>query len=133
MPYIRISIGGNVPAPDQVTALQRKTTQLMAEILSKRSEVTVVTVESSAASHWSIGGSHLAQDQALAQMEAFITAGTNSEQEKADFISAAQQMICDVLNAAISPLYVVIIEVDAANWGYDGKTQACRKLSAQQL
>ncbi len=133
MPYIRISVAGNVPTPDQITELQRKTTQLMAEILSKRPEVTVVTVESSAASHWSISGSHLAQDQTLAQMEAFITAGTNSEQEKADFISAAQKMICDVLNAAISPLYVVIIEVDAANWGYDGKTQACRKLSAQPL
>lgn len=133
MPYIRISVAGNLPTPDQFTELQRKTTQLMAEILGKRPEVTVVTVESSAASHWSNGGVHLAQDQTLAQMEAFITAGTNSEQEKAAFISAAQQMICDVLNAAISPLYVVIIEVDAVNWGYDGKTQACRKLSAQPL
>lgn len=133
MPYIRISIAGNVPTPDQVAELQGKTTQLMAEILSKRPEVTVVTVESSAAIHWSVGGNHLAQDQALAQMEAFITAGTNSEQEKADFIAAAHQMICETFNVPISPLYVVIIEVDGANWGYDGKSQSARRLAAQIL
>ena len=133
MPYIRISVAGDAPTTEQVSELQRNTTQLMADILSKRPEVTVVTVESRAAIDWSIGGNHLADGQRLAQMETFITAGTNSDQEKAEFISAAQQMICDVLNAAISPLYVVISEIDGANWGYDGRTQQFRKLSAQVL
>ena len=53
----------------------------------------------------------------LAQMEAFITVGTNSEQEKSDFISAANQMLRTVLNAAMSPLYVVIVEVDGYGLG----------------
>lgn len=133
MPFIRISVAGNAPTSDQVVQLQRKTTQLMSEVLNKRSEVTVVAVESSPASHWSVEGKHLAGEQVLAQMEAFITAGTNSEQEKSDFIVAAHQMISDVFNAAITPFYVVIIEVDGANWGYDGKTQAFRKRLAQPL
>lgn len=133
MPFIRISVGGNAPTTEQVTALQRKTTQLMADILGKRPEVTVVTVESSAATNWSIDGQRLAENQVLAQMEAFITAGTNSEQEKSDFISAANQMLCTVFNATMSPLYVVIIEVNGADWGYDGKTQAVRKYAAQFL
>lgn len=133
MPYIRISVAGNEPTLEQLTELQRKTTQLMSEILNKRPEVTVVTVESSAAGNWSIGGSRLAKDQALAQMEAFITAGTNTAQEKAGFISAAHQMLCAVLNVAMSPLYVVIIEVDGVDWGYDGKTQATRRQAAQLL
>jgi len=127
MPFIRISVAGNPPAHAQVAELQRKTTQFMADILHKRPDVTVVVVESIAVGNWSIGGKHLSEDRALAQMEAFITAGTNSEEEKSDFISAAYQMLCEVLNVVLSPLYVVVVEVDAINWGYDGKTQALRK------
>ena len=127
MPFIRISIAGDTPSRDQVTALQVKTTQLMADILGKRSEVTVVAVELSEAAAWSVGGECLAEGRQLAQMEAFITAGTNSKQEKADFIAAAYQMLSAVFGGAMSPLYVVIIEVDAADWGYDGNTQAYRK------
>lgn len=133
MPFIRISVAGAAPSQDQIAQLQLKTTQLMADILGKRSEVTVVTVESSAASHWAIGGKCLAEDQVLAQMEAFITAGTNSEQERAAFIAAAHQMMAAVLHPMMSPLYVVIIEVEATDWGYDGKTQAARRHAAQLL
>lgn len=133
MPFIRISVAGHEPTHDQVAQLQRKTTQLMSELLGKRAEVTVVAVESSLASQWSVDGNHLVEDQVLAQMEAFITAGTNSEQEKSEFISAACQMLCEVFNVAISPLYVIVVEVDATNWGYDGKTQALRKQLTQLL
>lgn len=133
MPFIRISVAGNAPSVDQVIQLQRKTTQLMADILRKRPDVTVITVESSGGAQWAVGGKQLAEDQRLVQMEAFITAGTNSREEKSDFISAAHQMLTAVLNAPISPLYVVIIEVDGADWGYDGKTQAARRQTAQPL
>ena len=126
MPFIRISIAGNTPSHDQVTQLQRQTTLLMADVLGKRPEVTVVAIESCASANWSADGQRLADGRMLAQMEAFITAGTNTEQEKASFISAAHQMICSVFNDAISPLYVVIVEVEGADWGYDGKTQAVR-------
>lgn len=133
MPFIRLSVAGNRPSADQVIQLERKTTQLMADILRKRPEVTVVAVESSGAAQWSVGGKQLAEDQRLVQMEAFITAGTNSTEEKSDFISAAHQMLVTVLNVSMSPLYVVIIEVDGVDWGYGGKTQAARRLAAQPL
>lgn len=127
MPFIRISIAGNSPSSDQTIQLQQQTTQLMVNILGKRPEVTVVSVESNAATNWSVGGNSLADSQTLVQMEAFITAGTNTEKQKSDFISAAYQMLCEILDEAMSPLYVMIVEVDAVNWGYDGKTQAFRK------
>lgn len=133
MPFIRISLAGKQPSIEQVKHLQAETTRLMAEILSKRAEVTVVAVELSSSSSWSVGGDSLKEDSGLGQMEAFITAGTNTEHEKADFIAAAHQMLLGVLGPGCSPVYVLVIEVDAANWGYDGKTQAVRKLAAQML
>lgn len=133
MPFIRISVAGNTPSQNQLTQLQTQTTQLMANILHKRPEVTVVAIEIAVATHWSVGGEGLEKERGLAQMEAFITAGTNSEQEKAEFISAANDMFAAVFRAAMSPLYVVIIEVNAADWGYDGKTQADRKQTVSLL
>ena len=127
MPFIRISLAGTPPTQTQLHQLQVQTTKLMAEILGKRPEVTVVAVESMASKNWSVGGQAVSEVNSLAQMEAVITAGTNTEAEKSAFIDAAYQMLCSILNAELSPLYVLIIEVDAANWGYDGKTQAFRK------
>lgn len=133
MPFIRISLAGKSPSAQQVAHLQAETTKLMAEILGKRPDVTVVAVESGSASNWTVGGEALKEAQVLAQMEAFITAGTNTEQEKADFIACAYQMLATALGSACTPIYVVIIEVNATNWGYDGQTQAARKLAAQSL
>lgn len=133
MPFIRISLAGKQPSAEQVKHLQAETTRLMAELLSKRPEVTVVAVEFAPSSSWSVGGDSLKEDSGLGQMEAFITAGTNTEQEKADFIAAAYQMLLAVLSPGCSPVYVVVIEVDAANWGYDGQTQAARKIAAQMF
>lgn len=133
MPFIRISLAGKQPSAEQIQHLQSETTRLMAEILNKRPEVTVVAVEFVPGSNWSIGGLSLQQSSKLGHMEAFITAGTNSEQEKADFIAAAYQMLTSVLGQDCTPVYVVVIDIDAANWGYDGQTQAARKLAAQML
>lgn len=133
MPFIRISLAGKQPSAEQIQHLQSETTRFMAEILNKRPEVTVVAVDFVQGSNWSIGGHSLQLSSKLGQLEAFITAGTNSEQEKADFIAAAYQMLTSVLGPACSQVYVVVIEIDAANWGYDGQTQAARKNAAQML
>lgn len=127
MPFVRISLAGEPLAQDRLHQLQAQTTKIMAEILGKRPEVTVVAVESMPASNWSAGGQPVSKANGLAQMEAFVTAGTNTESEKAKFIEAAYQMLCTILNPDMSPLYITVIEIDAANWGYDGKTQAFRK------
>lgn len=133
MPFIRIALAGPCPPADQIAHLQRQTTDLMARLLGKRPEVTVVTVQATPASQWSAGGEPLAASATLAQMEAFITTGTNSGDEKADFIRAAHALLLSVLGPAASPVYVMVHEIPASDWGYDGETQAARKLAAQSL
>jgi 4-oxalocrotonate tautomerase len=75
-----------------------------------------------------VGGAAPAdQRQALAQLEALITAGTNSAAEKAAFIRAAHDMLGTVLGPLASPVYVALRELPAGDWGYDGATQAARR------
>lgn len=127
MPFVRIALAGLDSTPAQVAELQRRATALMAQVLGKRAELTVVAVEQQPASNWSVGGTALRDGCVLAQVQAFVTAGTNSTAEKAAFIRAAHDMLATVLGSLASPVYVVVQDVPAGDWGYDGATQASRR------
>jgi 4-oxalocrotonate tautomerase len=131
MPFVRISLAGQPATPAQVAELQRHATALMAQVLGKRADLTVVAVEQQPAAHWSVGGAAPADLRPpLAQLEALITAGTNNAAEKAAFIRAAHDMLGTVLGPLASPVYVALRELPAGDWGYDGATQAARRLVA---
>lgn len=128
MPFVRIALASEKPSPAQVAALQQRATALMADVLGKRAELTVVAVEHQPAAHWSVGGAALAgEGRPLASLDALITAGTNSAAQKAAFIQATHAMLADVLGPLGSPVYVALREVAAGDWGYDGMTQAARR------
>ena len=126
MPLIKIVASRSHLNPRVVTALQAETAALMAQLLRKNSEVTVVQVQGQADGFWSVGGRDI-QDRPLAYLEAFITEGTNTFAEKESFIAAAYSMLAKHLGANLSPSYVIVQEIAAENWGYDGLTQAGRK------
>lgn len=142
MPLIQIVLSGPSAAPATLRALQRETTELMQRILRKEAALTVVSVTQQPASSHAVGGEPLA---AAASLQALITAGSNSEADKAAFIFAAQTMLtagradcpwAAAFAASPAPLYVALHELPAASWGYDGQTQAARKAlrdSAQQV
>jgi 4-oxalocrotonate tautomerase len=127
MPFVRISTGGAPLAHSQVQALQRKSVDLLSEILGKRKEVTVVAVDTLSADRWASGASPLEEGAHAAQVDVTITAGTNSGEERSRFISAMHGMIRDVLGPSPVPLYVMVHQLDADQWGFDGRTQADRR------
>lgn len=129
MPYVRISIAARLDA-GQVVRLQRSTTELMARLLGKNPDLTVVSVSQEDPMGWSVGG--MAIQGHLAQLQAVVTEGTNTLEEKAAFISAARTLLIQVLGDLAGPLYVVVDEVPAANWGYDGVSQLARRQSLRE-
>lgn len=130
MPFVRISLAGPPLAAVQVAQLQRQATALMTDILGKRRDVTVVAVDQAEASAWSVGGHALDAAFRCAQVEAFITAGTNNEEEKRTFLMAAHAMLREMLGRADAPVYVIVQEVPASDWGFDGLSQAARRQAA---
>ena len=116
--------------PDRYHALAEALTDLTVRVLGKRREVTAVVIDDLPAARWHIGGVAVSQPTAL--LEISITQGTNTEDEKADFIQAAfaelqRQLASDGTLAAAS--YVVVRELPASDWGYGGRTQQARKLA----
>ncbi len=128
MPFIRITASGPTLAPEQVSRLQTEMTELMASVLGKNARLTSVLVEQPTIGGWAIGG---APATVAAHVDATITAGTNSPEEKTRFIERTMRLLKNILGAELSPAtYVVITEVPAQSWGYDGRTQESRRLQA---
>jgi 4-oxalocrotonate tautomerase len=128
MPFIRITVSGPTLASNQVSLLQMEMTDLMAAVLGKRADLTSVLVEQAAGAGWAIGGTPA---KIGVHVDATITAGTNSAEEKARFIEKTMRLLKSVLGSELHPAtYVVVTEVPANAWGYDGRTQQSRQLAA---
>jgi 4-oxalocrotonate tautomerase len=124
MPFIHVKVAGLKLEKAQTARLQKGITGLMADILHKKAPLTAVLVEQVDIAGWSVGAEPVAR---AAQIDAIISAGTNTPAEKAHFIAEANRLLHDVLGAELPDVtYVVIHDVPQDSWGYGGLTQAHR-------
>jgi 4-oxalocrotonate tautomerase len=127
MPTLQLKLAPPVSESVQA-ALAQELTQLGARLLGKREEVTAVMVETLASGRWHIGGR--AATEPTAWLEISITAGTNTEAQKAAFINAAHTALQRHLAAGqvlAEASYVIVRELPATDWGYAGRTQRARQ------
>jgi len=129
MPFVHIKVSGPSLSAPKAARLRERATELMEQVMRKKFALTVVAVEQSPPGSWSVGGQQVG---AAAFMEVKVTQGTNTAQEKSRFIAEAMNMLREVIGPELDPVaYVVVHEVPAEAWGYDGFTQAHRaQLSA---
>lgn len=126
MPYINIRLGKSISNEEQ-QQLFTQTTFLMNRIMGKRKEVTVVHINTGEADGWSTNGVALCPDDPVAAyVDIKVTEGTNSDAEKAAMLSETIAMLQDVIGTVQEACYVVIDEIPATSWGYNGQSQAAR-------
>lgn len=127
MPILTLKISANAQIKDANT-FAKNLTALSAQILHKRADVTSVLFQRMALNDWWIGCE--TTSLVLMQLDICITQGTNSEAEKALFISQAFELLPRYLadGQAMHPTcYVRVQEIAATDWGYAGVTQATRR------
>lgn len=126
MPFLDIRLSAPC-LPGNVAKIAERMTDLTVEVLCKRREVTSVVVQCVAPGHWHVGGVDLsASGRASFFVEVNVTAGTNSREQKAAFVAAAFAAAEDILGKLDAASYVIVREVAADAWGYQGLTQAAR-------
>lgn len=128
MPYLHLTFGRPVDA-DTGRFLARHCTELIAELLHKRPEVTAVHLDAARPDGWFIGGAANPPTQMSAHGELYITAGTNTETEKAAFIAALDRLFRDTFGEVPQASYVIVHEIPGSDWGYAGRTQEARRLA----
>ncbi len=112
-------------------ALARQLTALTARVLRKRPEVTAVMIEDLPTARFCIGG--LASEQPIACLEIDITLGTNTQEEKQQFVRAAHALLRLLLGNLHEASYVIVRELPPGDWGYGGLTQAQRQAQREAL
>ncbi len=126
MPYLHIVL--STPASDHIAQqVAQRLTDLTADILGKIRALTAVRVEFADPQHWHIGGGSLSHPpRSSFYLEAKVTDGTNTAEQKARFIAEVFSAL-DLLVGPLAPAsYTVVQEVPADAWGYQGQTQAAR-------
>lgn len=122
MPFARVTTYPTLP-PHTAAQLAAAITQDLATVLGKKAAVTSVLVEG-ATGAWFIDS--VATERA-AHLEVAITKGTNTELQIEQFVGAAHAAMARHCGTLPEATYVVVRELNAGNWGYDGRTQAARK------
>lgn len=116
------------PCHADLAALAQQLTDITVRTLAKRGEVTAVLIDATSTSQWFIGGEVPARPTAW--LEISITTGTNTAAQKQAFIAeahAALRLHVGGGAALAEASYVIVRELPASDWGYDGRTQAARQ------
>jgi 4-oxalocrotonate tautomerase len=130
MPFVHIKVAGATVGTEEIRQLQLQATGFMVDIMRKRPEVTAVLVDVAESGHWSVGGEPV---PVAANLDVKVTRGTNTHEEKAQFVAAVAEMFRRILGPDLPvATYVVVDEVEADAWGYDGVTQEERRLLRAQ-
>jgi 4-oxalocrotonate tautomerase len=121
MPFARLTY--HPPHPDRERDLARALTDLIATDLAKRHDLTSVQIEPTPAKTWTIGGE---LQPGTAHLEVFVTVGTNTVEQKRAFMKKAMALLRAQWPELHPATYIVVQELPATDWGYDGLSQADR-------
>jgi 4-oxalocrotonate tautomerase len=131
MPTLHLKISP-LQNPERYAALGAALTRITAQALRKNPEVTAVMIDDMPPARFLVGGRDTIGPTAC--LEISVTAGTNTAQEKAQFIHQAYAELHRQLSSASQALseasYVIVRELPASDWGYGGTTQAARRAQA---
>jgi 4-oxalocrotonate tautomerase len=78
---------------------------------------------------WSVGGKNVP----TFYLDIKITKGTNTKVQKSQYIQAIYKEFENILGEIHKASYVLIHEIDADAWGFEGITQECRFIKSQTV
>ncbi len=133
MPYLNVKICApqSVETTNKVAAFL---TELTADVLHKKKELTSVAIEYMPVYQWFIGGTSISsQDAKTFYLDIKVTEGTNTKNEKADYINKAFAEFEATLGRLDPASCIVIHEVRADSWGYAGESQEFRYIKGKSL
>lgn len=133
MPYLNVRI-----AMKESSAIAEKVVSILmthtAEILGKKSEVTSIAIDFVSPELWFVGGSRLGTDRTVTfYLDIKVTEGTNTKAEKADYVKKVFADLDAILGPITPASYIVIHDVRADSWGFQGRTQEHRFIQSQSL
>lgn len=126
MPYLNLRLSDDLP----VEALDRAIsllTDLTVDVLGKNRGLVSVAIDSPQRGRWAIGGRLTGAGASRTfYLDIKVTEGTNTKREKAEYLARVWSGLEEILGVVDPASYIVIHEVRADAWGYQGRTQEYR-------
>lgn len=130
MPLITVQYSSTKDVPPSKAEIAAAVSELSSSILHKDPKVTAIIVQAVAASDWFPGSRSLAEQKlSSVWLDIHITDGTNSKDEKAEFIAATFKKFGELLGPLHTESYVHVHEVRADAYGFGGLTQERRYIA----
>jgi 4-oxalocrotonate tautomerase len=133
MPYlnIRVSIPESSESAEEIVAVLMKHTS---DVLGKKPDVTSIEIDFVSPEKWFVGGGRVSEQKAVTfYLDIKVTDGTNTKSEKAKYVKNVFADF-DAMFGPITPAsYIVIHDVRADSWGFQGRTQEYRFIQSQPL
>ena len=133
MPYLNVKISEQ-GSPELTRQIADSLSALTGSILHKKQELTSVSIDYLDGSRWFVAGSAVSsQGRKTFFLEINITEGTNTKDEKARYVKEVYGSMESILGTLHPASYVVIRDVAADSWGYEGSTQEFRYIKGKNL
>ncbi len=132
MPLVTVTYSSSRQSPTLKADIADAVSKLTAEILHKDPKVTAIIVKSVDASDWVAGGKSLAeQNLASFWLDIHVTEGTNTKDEKAEYIAAMFTRMGALLGPLHHESYLHVDEVRGDSYGFGGLTQEHRYIAGK--
>jgi 4-oxalocrotonate tautomerase len=132
MPILNVKISA-APSSELVTAVSELLLDLTTRILHKKRELTAIAIDFVPPEHWVVGGTTLAhQHKRSVYFDIKVVDGTNTKDEKAAYVAAAFEGFLRLLGDLHEESYIHVQDVRADAYGYGGRTQEFRYISAKR-
>ena len=131
MPFVNLKlVKGQVPS-EQKKLLVEGLTDLIANIMGRNRDYTVITIDELDESQWAIGGKSLCETTGAARIVSFVnikvSKGTTNPGEMAEMMKASKELMIKVLGNSDETNYFIIDELNPDGWGFDGVSMTGRK------
>ena len=133
MPYlnVKVSIPESSESADKIVAVLMKYTS---EVLGKKPDVTSIEIDFITPDKWFVGGVRVNDQKAVTfYLDIKVTDGTNTKAEKAKYVRNVFADMDSMFGPITPASYIVIHDVRADSWGYQGLTQEYRFIQSQPL
>ena len=132
MPLITVTYSSSRQTASLKADIAAAVTELTAKILRKDPKVTAVIVKSIDAADWFAGGASLAEQQlASFWLDVHVSEGTNTKDEKADYLAATFRRMGELLGPLHHETYIHVDEVRGDAYGFGGLTQERRYIAGK--
>lgn len=124
MPFVNLKLVKGQTTPEQRQNIIKSLTELIVNVMGRKRDFTVITVDELEKNQWAIGGKTLEElnddNRKVSFINIKISKGTSNPEEMAKMMQETKNLMIDVLGNSEEANYFIMDELNPDAWGLDG-------------